>query len=106
MPNRTRVPRSGEIKRKFHPSYRGEQMESRRTVLKSIAGMVGASACNFSGLASFAEEVQGATEKPNIVCIVGEGLRWDELSSMGNQILHTPNMDRIGKEGCTFKNAF
>jgi arylsulfatase A-like enzyme len=106
MPNRTRVLLSGEIKRKLHPSYRGEQMESRRTVLKSIAGMVGASACNFSGLASFAEQVQGVTENPNIVCIVGEGLRWDELSSMGNQVLRTPNMDRIGNEGCTFKNAF
>ena len=46
------------------------------------------------------------SDKPNIVCFVGEGLRWDEFSSAGNKILHTPNMDRIGREGCTFHNAF
>jgi hypothetical protein len=40
--------------------------------------LIGASACSLSGLASFAEQVQSVTEKPNIVCIVGEGLRWEE----------------------------
>jgi arylsulfatase A-like enzyme len=40
------------------------------------------------------------------VCIVGEGLRWDELSSTGNKLIKTPNLDRIGREGCTFRNGF
>lgn len=81
-------------------------MESRRTVLKYIAGAMGASACSLDTLESFAQQMGGQGSKPNIVCFVGEGLRWDELSSTGNKLIHTPNMDRIGREGCTFHNAF
>jgi len=81
-------------------------MESRRTVLKYLTGAAAASACSFTALESFARQLDGTSKKPNIVCIVGEGLRWDELSSTGNQLIKTPNLDRIGNEGCTFKNAF
>jgi hypothetical protein len=81
-------------------------METRRTMLKYLTGTMGASACGFNTLESFAGQLNGDTRRPNIVCIVGEGLRWDEMSSAGNKLLHTPNLDRIGREGCTFKNAF
>ena len=81
-------------------------METRRTVLKYIAGAAGAQVCGLESLEAFAQGVQGSDKRPNIVCIVGEGLRWDELSSTGNKIIKTPNMDRIGLEGCTFHNAF
>ena len=85
-------------------------METRRTILKYMAGAAAASACGIDSLEAFARGLddqaghQGG--KPNIVCFVGEGLRWDEFSSAGNKILHTPHMDRIGREGCTFHNAF
>ncbi len=46
------------------------------------------------------------SDKPNIVFFMGEGLRSDEFSSVGNHILKTPNMDRIGREGVRFDNAF
>jgi arylsulfatase A-like enzyme len=78
-------------------------METRRAVLKYISGAVGASFCSLDGLEALA---QATGPRPNIICFVGEGLRWDELSSTGNRLLHTPNMDRIGREGCTFHNAF
>ncbi len=81
-------------------------METRRTVLKYIAGAAGASACGIDALESFAQGVGKESKKPNIVCFVGEGLRWDELSSTGNKLIQTPHMDRIGREGCTFRNAF
>ncbi|WP_348263754.1 sulfatase [Telmatobacter sp. DSM 110680] len=81
-------------------------METRRTVLKYLTGAAGASACSFNALESFARQLDGTSKRPNIVCIVGEGLRWDELSSTGNKLIKTPNLDRIGREGCTFKNAF
>jgi arylsulfatase A-like enzyme len=32
--------------------------------------------------------------------------RWDAMSLAGNTILKTPNMDRIGREGIVFRNAF
>jgi len=84
-------------------------METRRTILKYIAGTAAASACGIDSVEAFARGLGNAdneAQKPNIVCFVGEGLRWDEFSSAGNKILHTPNMDRIGSEGCTFRNAF
>ncbi len=81
-------------------------MESRREALKLIAGAMGASTCGFSQLETFAQGLGSNAVRPNIVCIVGEGLRWDELSSTGNKAIQTPAMDRIGREGCTFHNAF
>lgn len=81
-------------------------MDSRRTVLKTIAGAAAASVCSLDSLEAFAQTLGAAGKRPNIVCVVGEGLRWDELSSTGNKIIKTPNLDRIGREGCTFRNAF
>ena len=81
-------------------------METRRTVLKYLGATAGVSACNLETFEASARGVGGSEKKPNIVCFVGEGLRWDELSSTGNRLIHTPNMDRIGREGCTFRNAF
>lgn len=84
-------------------------METRRSVLKYMAGAAAASACGIDSLETFARGLDAQNDsarRPNIVCFVGEGLRWDEFSSAGNKLLHTPNMDRIGREGCTFRNAF
>ncbi len=80
-------------------------METRRTVLKFLAG-AGAAACSLDSLEAFAQGLDSSSYRPNIVCIVGEGLRPDELSSAGNKLLRTPNLDRIGREGCTFRNGF
>jgi arylsulfatase A-like enzyme len=81
-------------------------METRRTVLKYISGAAGASVCGLDALEALARGVSQESKKPNIVCFVGEGLRWDELSSTGNKLIQTPNLDRIGREGCIFRNAF
>ena len=81
-------------------------MEDRRTILKGIVSTLGISAYNPDALQAFAQEAANSEEKPNIVFFVGEGLRADESSLAGNPILRTPNIDRIGKEGCRFKNAF
>jgi len=81
-------------------------VESRRTVLKYIASAAGVSAYGIEALQSFAQGLNDRTKKPNIVCFVGEGLRWDELSLTGNKLIRTSNLDRIGRGGCTFQNAF
>jgi N-acetylglucosamine-6-sulfatase len=46
------------------------------------------------------------TFRPNIVFILIDDLRWDELSIVGHPYIKTPNIDRIGKEGALFRNAF
>ncbi|MBV9766676.1 MAG: sulfatase [Acidobacteriaceae bacterium] len=47
-----------------------------------------------------------AQRRPNFVFILGEGLRPDELSYNGNKLIQTPALDRIGREGINFRNAF
>jgi arylsulfatase A-like enzyme len=44
--------------------------------------------------------------RPNIVVILMDDLRWDELHCTGHPFALTPNLDRIAAEGVTFRNAF
>ena len=43
---------------------------------------------------------------PNIVFILVDDLRWDDLGAAGHPFVKTPNIDRIGSEGARFRNAF
>jgi N-acetylglucosamine-6-sulfatase len=44
--------------------------------------------------------------RPNIVFILIDDLRWDELSCVGHPYIKTPNIDRLAREGAFFRNAF
>lgn len=43
---------------------------------------------------------------PNIVVIVVDDLRWDEYAAAGHPYLHTPNIDRLVREGSSFSSAY
>jgi N-acetylglucosamine-6-sulfatase len=47
-----------------------------------------------------------ANSRPNIVFILVDDLRWDELGCSGHPFIKTPNIDRIAREGAMFRNAF
>jgi arylsulfatase A-like enzyme len=47
-----------------------------------------------------------SSRRPNIVFILVDDLRWDELGISGHPFIRTPNIDRIGKDGAMFRNAF
>src|SRR5687767_9141393 len=47
-----------------------------------------------------------AADRPNIVFILMDDMRWDCMSIAGHPFLKTPNLDRIGREGAHFKNGF
>lgn len=49
---------------------------------------------------------ENSFNKPNIVMIVVDDLRWDEFSYAGHPYLETPNIDRLAKEGVMFDNAY
>lgn len=49
---------------------------------------------------------QQQQRRPNIIFILVDDLRWDELGIAGHPFLKTPHIDRIGKEGAFFRNAF
>lgn len=44
--------------------------------------------------------------RPNIVFILMDDARWDDLACMGHPFIKTPHIDRIAREGALFKNAF
>src|SRR5262245_15097088 len=44
--------------------------------------------------------------QPNIVFILVDDMRWDEMRAAGHPFLETPNMDRVAREGMRFTNAF
>jgi N-acetylglucosamine-6-sulfatase len=48
----------------------------------------------------------GQSPQPNIVFILMDDLRFDELACVGHPFVKTPNIDRLAKEGALFKNAF
>jgi arylsulfatase A-like enzyme len=47
-----------------------------------------------------------AAPRPNIVVILIDDLRWDELGCAGHPFAATPNIDRLAREGALFRNAF
>ncbi len=59
-------------------------------------------------LSGISQRPSGAasSSRPNIVFILIDDLRWDELGVVGHPFIKTPNIDRIGKEGALFRNAF
>ena len=49
---------------------------------------------------------QAKADRPNFVIMMCDDQRWDAMSLMGNTVVKTPQMDRIGREGIVFKNMF
>lgn len=47
-----------------------------------------------------------AQQRPNIVIIVSDDHAFQAISAYGSQFAHTPNIDRIAKEGVLFKRAY
>ena len=55
------------------------------------------------GVQAFAAETPTA---PNMIVILVDDLRWDDLGCAGHPFSKTPHMDRIAAEGARFTNAF
>ena len=45
-------------------------------------------------------------DRPNVVVIVVDDMRFDEMSVAGHTFLETPNIDRLASEGAMFTSAF
>lgn len=46
------------------------------------------------------------SSKPNLIFILVDDLRWDDLGCAGHPFSKTPNIDRLAREGAQFRNAF
>jgi arylsulfatase A-like enzyme len=47
-----------------------------------------------------------AADRPNIVFILVDDIRWDAFGCMGHPWVKTPNVDRLAREGALFTNFF
>jgi arylsulfatase A-like enzyme len=45
-------------------------------------------------------------ERPNMVLLLVDDLRWDEIGCAGHPFAKTPQVDRVAREGARFLNAF
>jgi arylsulfatase A-like enzyme len=52
------------------------------------------------------QEVGGSSKRPNILWITTEGVPLKVLSCYGSQLMSTPHIDRIAREGMRFENSF
>jgi arylsulfatase A-like enzyme len=57
----------------------------------------------FNGLVCL---LPAADSRPNIVFVIADDQRWDQLGSNGHPVLKTPHIDRIADEGISFNNSF
>jgi arylsulfatase A-like enzyme len=72
------------------------------TCAKSAGILLGAVACLALGTVA-----SGAPpRRPNIILILIDDLRWDELGCVGHPYVKTPSIDRIAREGVLCRNAF
>lgn len=55
-----------------------------------------------AGLAGAAEPAP----RPNIVFVLIDDLRWDDLACTGHPFVKSPHLDRVAREGMMFRNAF
>jgi arylsulfatase A-like enzyme len=56
--------------------------------------------------ASLGVPMLAAQRRPNIVFILVDDLRWDELHCTGHPFAQSPHADRLAREGANFQNAF
>ena len=52
------------------------------------------------------QSVAAEAVRPNIVLIVVDDLRFDDIGAAGHPFVKTPNIDRLAREGARFLNAF
>jgi arylsulfatase B len=58
--------------------------------------------------ALFAQEIipQSETPPPNILIILADDLGWGDLGCTGSEVIKTPNVDRLAKNGILFTSAY
>jgi arylsulfatase A-like enzyme len=79
---------------------------SRREFVKRTAGALSSLAVSKPACAGGQVRAASGQARPNFVFILTNGHRPGALSLTGNQIVQTPNFDRIGREGIQFQQAF
>jgi arylsulfatase A-like enzyme len=57
-------------------------------------------------LAAAVKPVHAGSQRPNVVFLLADDLRWNVLGCMGDKNAKTPHLDALARRGVLFKNAF
>ena len=57
-------------------------------------------------LAFLSDKALASGSRPNIVVVLVDDLRWDDIAIAGHPFVKTPHIDRLALEGIRFRNAF
>jgi arylsulfatase A-like enzyme len=79
-------------------------MPSLRPSLRPLAAATALAAA--AGSLHAAAPASPPVDRPDVVFILIDDLRWDAVGYMGHPFLETPNIDRIRSRGASFSNAF
>jgi len=84
-----------------------EKLSRRDFVKYTSYGIGSAAAATFLGACNneFAGPVKTA-KRPNILFLLTDNQRWDQIGCSGNPIIYTPNIDKLASNGTRFTNAF
>ncbi|MFC1557776.1 sulfatase [candidate division KSB1 bacterium] len=74
---------------------------NRREFLGTLAAL--SQLPNITNAAAFTE---GSSNRPNILFIMTDQLRYDCIGANGNDIIQTPNLDRLASQSANFTHAF
>ncbi|QDT98646.1 sulfatase family protein [Gimesia aquarii] len=77
-----------------------------KRLIQSVSKWVLVWLCLFSASEVSLLQAAEPAQRPNIVVVLVDDLRWDELGCMGHPFVRTPHIDRIANEGARFRNAF
>jgi len=76
----------------------------RREAGSAMKRLRGALCCGFLVLACCCS---GALpESPNVVLIIGDDVGWTDFGFIGSDVVRTPHLDRLAREGIVFTHAF
>ncbi len=74
-------------------------------VIKGTGITVISGICIITGFCSAGKKKSELSQKPNILFLLADDLRYNSLNCMGNQILHTENIDKLSQNGIKFTHA-
>ena len=75
-------------------------MLTRRQTLRALAGG------SLLAATPWRRPARARPSAPDIVVILSDNHRWDAMSGTGHPFVRTPHMDRLGREGLCFANAY
>ncbi len=78
-----------------------ESLLQEKHICKILAGSI-----SLATVSCIHQTRKSGNDKPNILLLIADDLRWNSLGCAGNNIVITPNINALAKDGIRFSNAF